>query len=103
MGRCAGGFAEYALLDARELMPVPERLSWEEAACVPVVFVVVHDALFASGQLRRGETVLVTAAPPGGGGTTLGLAEYLGARGRRPPRSAGKTGKVELHAVGVGV
>jgi NADPH2:quinone reductase len=32
MGRCAGGFAEYALIDAREVMPVPERLSWEEAA-----------------------------------------------------------------------
>ena len=64
MGRCAGGFAEFALLDAREVMPAPERLSWEEAACVPIVFVVVHDALFVSGQLRAGETVLVTAAPP---------------------------------------
>jgi NADPH2:quinone reductase len=37
MGRCAGGFAEFALLDAREVMPAPERLSGEEAACVPVV------------------------------------------------------------------
>jgi len=34
MGRCAGGFAEFALLDAREVMPAPERLSWQEAACV---------------------------------------------------------------------
>ena len=49
MGRCAGGFAEYALIDARELMPVPAALSWEEAACIPIVFVVVHDALFVSG------------------------------------------------------
>src|SRR5438128_835341 len=37
MGRCAGGFAEFALLDAREVMPAPESLSWEEAACVPIV------------------------------------------------------------------
>src|SRR6266851_9702918 len=36
MGRCAGGFAEYALLDARAVMPAPESLSWEEAACVPI-------------------------------------------------------------------
>jgi NADPH:quinone reductase len=67
MGRCAGGFAEYALIDAREAMPAPESLSWEQAACVPIVFVVVHDALFASAQLRAGETVLVTAvmkSPP---------------------------------------
>src|SRR5215471_18016935 len=32
MGRCAGGFAEYALMDARETMRAPARLSWEEAA-----------------------------------------------------------------------
>ncbi len=64
MGRCAGGFAEYALLDAREVMPAPPSLSWEEAACVPVVFVVVHDALFVSGQLRAGETLPAPRARP---------------------------------------
>src|SRR5437660_2879703 len=53
MGRCAGGFAEYALVDAREAMPVPDGLSWEAASCIPVVFVVVHDALFASGPLHK--------------------------------------------------
>ena len=79
MGRCGGGFAEFALLDAREVMPTPERLSWQEAACVPIVFVVLHDALFVSGQLRAGETVLVTAAPSGVGVATLLVAKYLGA------------------------
>jgi NADPH:quinone reductase len=80
MGRCSGGFAEFALLDAREVMPAPERLSWEEAACVPVVFAVVHDALFASGQLRAGETLLVTAAPSGVGVAALLLGKFLGAK-----------------------
>ena len=55
MGRCAGGFAEFALLDAREVMPAPAALSWEEAASVPVVFVVVHDGMFASAQLLKGD------------------------------------------------
>src|SRR5713226_8969035 len=103
MGRCAGGFAEYALLDAREVMPVPERLSWEEAACIPVVFVVVHDALFASGQLRQGETVLVTAAPSGVGVTTLVLAKHLGARVIGTSRSAEKLQKLKSHGLDVGV
>src|SRR5713101_3814295 len=71
MGRCAGGFAEFALLDAREVMPAPEALSWEEAASVPVVFVVVHDGLFASSQLLKGETLLVTAVPSGVGTAAL--------------------------------
>jgi len=103
MGRCAGGFAEYALLDAREAMPAPERLSWEEAACIPVVFVVVHDALFVSGQLRRGETVLVTAAPSGVGVATLALAKYLGARVIGTSRSTEKLEILQRHGLDVGV
>jgi NADPH:quinone reductase len=71
MGRCSGGFAEYALIDAREAMPAPECLSWEEAACVPIVFVVVHDALYASARLQAGESVLVTAASSGVGVAAL--------------------------------
>jgi NADPH2:quinone reductase len=103
MGRCAGGFAEYCLVDAREVMAVPQSLSWEEAACVPVVFVVVHDALFASGQLAKGETVLVTAAPSGVGVTTLVLAKYLGARVIGTSRSAEKLEKLKPHGLDVGV
>ncbi len=103
MGRVAGGFAEYALIDAREVMPIPEGLSFEEAACVPVVFVVVHDALFASGQLHRGETVLVTAAPSGVGVTTLVLAHYLGARVIGTSRSAAKLEKLKSHGLDVAV
>jgi NADPH2:quinone reductase len=103
MGRCAGGFAEYALLDAREVMPAPEQLSWEEAACIPIVFVVVHDALFVSGQLRTGETVLVTAAPSGVGVATLLLAKYLDARVIGTSRSAEKLERLKAHGLDVGV
>src|SRR5262252_6587645 len=103
MGRCAGGFAEYALLDAREVMPAPEALSWEEAACVPVVFVVVHDALFVSGQLRAGETVLVTAAPSGVGVAALLLGKFLGAKVIGTSRSAEKLERLKAHGLDVGV
>ena len=103
MGRCAGGFAEYALIDAREAMPVPAALSWEEAACIPVVFVVVHDALFASGQLAKGETVLVTAAPSGVGVVALALAKYLGARVIGTSRSAEKLERLKAHGLDVGI
>ena len=103
MGRCSGGFAEYVLLDAREVMPVPDALSWEEASCIPVVFVVVHDALFVSGQLREGETVLVTGAASGVGVATLALAHYLGARVIGTSRSAAKLEKLKAHGLDVGV
>ena len=103
MGRCGGGFAEFALLDAREVMPAPERLSWQEAACVPIVFVVVHDALFVSGQLRAGETVLVTAAPSGVGVATLLVAKYLGAIVIGTSRSADKLERLKAHGLDGGV
>src|ERR1700731_1352174 len=99
MGRCAGGFAEYALIDAREAMPVPASLSWEEAACIPVVFVVVHDGLFASGQLKAGETLLVTAIPSGVGVTALVLGKYLGARIIGTSRSAEKLEKLKPYGL----
>ena len=103
MGRCAGGFAEYALVDVREAMPVPHGVSWEDAACIPVVFVVVHDALFISGQLHKDETVLVTAAPSGVGVTTLVLAKYLGARVIGTSRSAEKLERLKHHGLDIGV
>jgi NADPH:quinone reductase-like Zn-dependent oxidoreductase len=103
MGRCAGGFAEFALLDAREVMPAPEGLSWEEAACVPVVFVVVHDALFVSGQLRAGETLLVTAAPSGVGVAALLLGKFLGAKVIGTSRSAEKLERLKVHGLDAGV
>ena len=103
MGRCSGGFAEYALIDAREAMPAPERLSWEEAACVPIVFVVVHDALYASAQLRAGETVLVTAASSGVGVATLLLGKLIGAKVIGTSRSADKIEKLKGYGLDAGV
>src|SRR3989454_9642271 len=60
MGRCPGAFAEYALMDAREAIAIPAGLSWEQAAAIPLTFMVVHDMLVAQGQLKAGEWLLVT-------------------------------------------
>src|SRR4030095_15530051 len=45
MGRCGGGFAELASMDAREALRVPERLTWGEAAAHPLHFNIVCDIL----------------------------------------------------------
>jgi NADPH:quinone reductase len=103
MSRCAGGFAEFALVDAREIMPAPAALDWAEAASVPVVFVVVHDGLFASSQLREGETLLVTAVPSGVGTAALVLGKFLGARVIGTSRSAEKLAKLKAHGLDIAV
>ncbi|HET9470271.1 MAG TPA: alcohol dehydrogenase catalytic domain-containing protein, partial [Usitatibacter sp.] len=51
MGRCPGAFSEYALMDAREAIAMPPNLTWEEAASIPLTFLVVHDMLVAQGRL----------------------------------------------------
>src|SRR5438045_9682249 len=84
-------------------MPVPAALSWEEAACIPVVFVAVHDGLFASGQLKAGETLLVTAIPSGVGVTALVLGKYLGARVIGTSRSADKLEKLKPYGLDAGI
>jgi NADPH2:quinone reductase len=80
MGRCRGSFSEFALMDVREAIRVPESLSWEEAASVPIVFTVVHDMLIAQGRLKAGDWLLVVGASSGVGVAALQTAKALGAR-----------------------
>ncbi len=80
MARCKGGFAEYALVDTGEAIVIPERLSWEQAAAVPIVFLVAYDMLVPYGRVQHGDWVLVTAVSSGVGVACLQLAKALGAR-----------------------
>jgi len=80
MARCKGGFAEYALVDTGEAIVIPERLSWEQAAAVPIVFLVAYDMLVPYGRVQPGDWVLVTAVSSGVGVASLQLAKALGAR-----------------------
>ena len=79
MGRCRGAFADFALMDAREAIPVPQALSWDEAAAVPLAFMTVHDMLIAQGHLQSGEWLLVTGASSGIGVASLQVAKAIGA------------------------
>ena len=80
MGRLPGAFAEYALMDRHDLIPAPASLSWEEAAAVPLTFLVVHDMLLEQGELKPGEWLLVTAVTSGVGVAALQAAKALGAK-----------------------
>jgi NADPH:quinone reductase-like Zn-dependent oxidoreductase len=80
MGRCPGAFSEHALMDVREAMPLPARLSFEEGACVPLTFLVVQDMLVEQGRLGAGEWVLVTGVSSGVGVASLQAAKALGAK-----------------------
>ncbi len=74
-----GGYAERVVVPEREAIRVPDRLSFEEAAAVPEVFITAHDALFTQLQLSPGETVLIHAVGSGVGTAALQLAKAVGA------------------------
>ena len=103
MGRCAGAFAEYVLMDAREALPVPELLSWEEAAAVPLVFCVVHDMLIGQGALKAGEWLLVLGVTSGVGVAALQAAKALGAHVIGTSGSAAKLEKLKPLGLDVGL
>jgi NADPH2:quinone reductase len=103
MGRCPGAFAEYALMDAREAIPVPKNLSWEEAASVPLTFMVVHDMLVEQGGLKAGEWLLVTGISSGVGVAALQAAHALGAKVIGTSGSAQKLKKLKELGLDVSV
>lgn len=76
----AGGYAEYAVVDARHCLPVPAGLSMIQAAALPeTVFTVWHN-VFERGRLQASETLLVHGGSSGIGTTAIQLAKALGSR-----------------------
>ena len=80
MGRLPGAFAEFGVMDKQDAIPIPPGLSWEEAAAVPITFLVVYDMLVQQGELEAGEWLLVAGVSAGVGVAALQAAKALGAR-----------------------
>lgn len=79
MGVTMGAFADYALCDPRMLLAIPDGMTFEQAACLPVALATEHDALVTQAGFIAGQSVLVV-----GGTTSIGLmaiqmAKALGA------------------------
>jgi NADPH2:quinone reductase len=75
-----GGQAELAVVNERQLMPVPAALDWPAAGGLPEVFITAHDALFTQAGLRPGERLLVHGGAGGVGTAAIQLARACGAR-----------------------
>ncbi|QTD97546.1 NADP-dependent oxidoreductase [Streptomyces cyanogenus] len=75
-----GTFAEYVAAPVRTLARKPRRLSFEEAAGLPLAGLTAYQVLVKALEVKRGETVLVHAAAGGVGSLAVQLAAHLGAR-----------------------
>ena len=92
--------------------PLPDALSFDEGAALPMNYLTAHFALAERGGLRAGETVLVHGAAGGVGTATIQVAKGYGARtiavvshrgeGRRRPARRRRRGRAASTASGRG-
>jgi NADPH2:quinone reductase len=75
-----GGFAELAVVEPALTFPLPDGVTFEVGAALPMNFLTCHFALVTRGRLAEGETVLVHGAAGGIGTAAVQLATALGAR-----------------------
>lgn len=74
-----GAYAEYVTLPAINLIPMPDSLSYEEAAAFPNAFGTAWHMLMVRGALQAGETVLVNSASSGVSMAAIQIAKLAGA------------------------
>ena len=74
-----GGQSELVCVPASAVLPIPDALSYAEAASIPVVWLTAWHMLVELGNLRRGQTVLIHAAAGGVGTAALQICKKLGA------------------------
>ena len=74
-----GGMAEYCLVAADQLIPMPAGVSFADAASLPVAYGTAHRMLITHDTVRPGERVLVLGASGGVGTGCVILAKHLGA------------------------
>ena len=75
-----GGYAQFAVCDARHALPIPAGLSVVEAAGLPETVFTVYANVFEHGALKAGETLMAHGATSGIGVTAIQMAKAAGAR-----------------------
>ena len=75
-----GGYAEYVAVNQDHCMPIPKKISLEEAACIPETFITVWSNVFLRGGLKKNESILIHGGASGIGTTAIQLAKIFGAK-----------------------
>lgn len=85
-----GGYAQYAVADARHALPLPDGFDFAHAAALPETVFTVFANVFEHGALKPGETLLIHGATSGIGTTAIAMAKAHGARVIATGRGADK-------------
>jgi len=85
-----GGYAQFAVVDARHALPLPTGLDFAEGAGLPETVFTVFANVFEHGALASGQTFLVHGATSGIGATAIQMAKAAGAKVIATARGAAK-------------
>ncbi len=75
-----GGYAEYLVVPERNLLPFPEKLSFTEAATIPLVFLTAWQMLVVKAKIRPGQIVVIHGGASGVGSAGIQIAKLFGCR-----------------------
>jgi len=104
MGHGRACHAQFVVAAPLALMPIPDGVSWVDAAAFPNVFITAHDALVTNGELKAGESVLINGASGGVGMAAIMIASAMGAKPiMASSRSAEKLERLAAFGVDVGI
>jgi len=103
LGRARGSFAEFVSMSVQQATLVPQRLTWEQAATVPISSITAYEAICGYGKLKSGETLLVVGAASGVGVVGVQIGKFLGAKVIGVSRSAAKLEKLKGVGLDVGI
>jgi len=74
-----GGYAEYCLANQELTLPMPENLSFKEAAAIPETYFTVWNNIFRIGKLKSNENILIHGGSSGIGTTAIQMSKQFGA------------------------
>jgi NADPH:quinone reductase-like Zn-dependent oxidoreductase len=90
-----GGYAEFVKAPAANVFPIPQDLTFEQAAAVPLVFLTAWHMLVTRANLKPDEDVLVLGGGSGVGSAAIQIAKVTGARVIATSRSEDKLAKIK--------
>lgn len=98
-----GGYAEYAVADARHVLPIPAGLDCIQAAALPETVFTVYANVFEHGALQPGERLLVHGATSGIGVAAIQMAKAAGAQVLATTRGVDKAAQATMLGADVAV
>lgn len=93
--RIDGGYAEYVKAPEVNILPLPEGMTFEAAAAIPLTFLTAWNMLVTLARVRTGEDVLVMGAGSGVGSAAVQIAKLFGARVIATASTEDKLGKAK--------